>query len=89
MKGLVDRFFFFFFFRGVHLGGEILNFPTKRFRDTSMARGGFDHLMRQFRWLRFGHVLDSEWSYERPSILVIMTSQSSVVEAFSKHFSGF
>jgi hypothetical protein len=74
------------------LGGKIQNFPAKRFRDASVARGGFDHLMHRFRWSRFGHVSDSEWSYEWPSISVIMTSQSSVVEAFlelSKRFSGF
>jgi hypothetical protein len=74
------------------LGRKILNFPAKRFRDASVARGGFDHLMRRFRWSRFGHVSDSEWSYKQPSISVVMTSQSSVVKAFSelsKRFSGF
>jgi hypothetical protein len=50
---------FFFFFVGYIWAGKILNFPAKRFRDASVAQGGFDHLMHRFQWSRFGHVSDS------------------------------
>jgi hypothetical protein len=65
--------------------GKFLNFPAKKFRDALVARGGVDHLMRRFQWSRFGHVSDSEWSYGRPSVSVIMTANRQKL----KHFRGF
>jgi hypothetical protein len=53
--------FFFFFFENT-LGGKIFEFPPKRFRDSWLARGDVDHLMRRIAWSRFGHVSESEWS---------------------------